>query len=177
MLARAKRKCKDLDFVRFSHADLNRQLAFPDDTFDRIVSVNVLYALKDPHFALREFSRILKPGGKIVVASPKPQFKVGTIVQDHFRRIGNVWGIPRRLFSITKTFILLPTMGLAPVLLNVFVIQKKGAKREYHFLPKDDLTAILRGNSFGDIALGDAYADQNWLARATRIENQTDVSA
>jgi len=170
MLSRAEKKCKQMQNVRFSRADLNLRLNFPDNAFDRILCVNVLYALKDPHFTLSEFSRVIKPGGKILVATPKPGFKVGVIVQDHFRRINNVWGIPRRLWSATKTLLLLPTMGLAPILLNVFVIQKKGQKQEYHFFPQSELLTLFEKNNFEQTYVNDTYADQNWLAQAVKPE-------
>jgi len=37
--------------------------SFQDETFDAVVSVNVLYALDDPSACIRHVARILKPGG------------------------------------------------------------------------------------------------------------------
>jgi len=52
-------------------ADVARQLPFADGCFDRIVSSNVLFALpaESQRYALREFRRVLKPGGTIVLAN------------------------------------------------------------------------------------------------------------
>ncbi len=176
MLSRAQRKCKHFKHIHFSQADLNQELDFPDCTFDRVLCINVLYALKDPGFTLREFSRVLKPGGKIVIANPKPGFKVGTIVQDHFKRIRNIWGIARQIWSVSKTLVLLPTMGLAPIILNVFIIQKKGEKKEYHFLPKEDLLTLFERNNFENVNVDHAYADQNWFVGGIRISQEAIVS-
>ena len=45
------------------------RLPFADDTFDRLLSVEALYYLPDPLIALREWSRVLKPGGSIWIMS------------------------------------------------------------------------------------------------------------
>ena len=70
MLERARANCSHLDFVTFTQGDLNGRLPFEDSTFDRIVSINVLYALDDQAAVLAEWLRVLKPGGKIVIANP-----------------------------------------------------------------------------------------------------------
>lgn len=41
-------------------------LEFADDTFDLVVSRNVVWTLYDPAAAYREWRRVLKPGGKIM---------------------------------------------------------------------------------------------------------------
>src|SRR5262245_31022205 len=45
-------------------------LPFDDDTFDRVFSHALMEHLSDPVRALREFRRVLKPGGVIGVCSP-----------------------------------------------------------------------------------------------------------
>jgi len=40
-------------------------LPFPDDAFDKIVCVHVLYFWKDLDVSLREIARVLKPGGRL----------------------------------------------------------------------------------------------------------------
>ncbi len=42
-------------------------LAFPDNTFDLVVSRNVSWTLYDPMKAYTEWKRVLKPGGRIII--------------------------------------------------------------------------------------------------------------
>jgi ubiquinone/menaquinone biosynthesis C-methylase UbiE len=54
--------------ARFQPAPADR-LPFEDESFDRLLSVEVLYYLPDPLAALKEWSRVLKPGGSLWVMS------------------------------------------------------------------------------------------------------------
>lgn len=46
------------------------QLPFADDTFDAVLSLNVLEHVKDPFQAAREIMRVLKPGGELFAVAP-----------------------------------------------------------------------------------------------------------
>ncbi len=43
------------------------KLPFPDESFDRILVVDALHHFKKPEEAIREFVRILKPAGRLVI--------------------------------------------------------------------------------------------------------------
>jgi SAM-dependent methyltransferase len=45
-------------------------LPFPSDYFDLVISRSVIEHLKDPPRVFREFHRILRPGGKVILATP-----------------------------------------------------------------------------------------------------------
>lgn len=45
-----------------------QNLSFADESFDYLVSRNLLWNLEDPEQAYREWLRVLKPGGRILVA-------------------------------------------------------------------------------------------------------------
>jgi SAM-dependent methyltransferase len=49
--------------------DLNA-LPFKDETFDMIISMSVIEHLLDPEHTFLEFSRVLKPGGFIILQTP-----------------------------------------------------------------------------------------------------------
>jgi SAM-dependent methyltransferase len=50
--------------------DMNRLLPFQDNFFDYIVCIDGIEHLENPYFAIREFARILKPGGELFISTP-----------------------------------------------------------------------------------------------------------
>lgn len=46
------------------------QLAYPDHSFDRLIAVHVLEHIYEPHLALKEWRRVIKPGGVLSVLIP-----------------------------------------------------------------------------------------------------------
>jgi SAM-dependent methyltransferase len=56
--------------VRVTVADCQRHLPFQDAYFDRILAIHVLEHLPDLPAALREFHRLLRPGGQLCVVIP-----------------------------------------------------------------------------------------------------------
>jgi phosphatidylethanolamine/phosphatidyl-N-methylethanolamine N-methyltransferase len=45
-------------------------LSYPDDSFDRLVATHVLEHIQQPHLALKEWSRVLKPEGVLSILIP-----------------------------------------------------------------------------------------------------------
>ena len=56
--------------IRFAELDANRPLPYPDAAFDTVVSLSTLQYLFDPEAFLAEVSRVLAPGGTLVVEVP-----------------------------------------------------------------------------------------------------------
>jgi SAM-dependent methyltransferase len=56
--------------IPFVRADLNAPFPFATGSFDAVVSAEVLEHLENPHHLAREFARILRPGGTLVVTTP-----------------------------------------------------------------------------------------------------------
>jgi ubiquinone/menaquinone biosynthesis C-methylase UbiE len=171
MLSIARRKCRSLDYVSFSAGDLNRALPFADGTFDRIVTINVLYALEDPERVVTELLRVLKPHGVLVISSPLPSYSVSLMIADHFRRLRNVWGVRRRVARLIETVWTLATGGVAQWLLNTFVINRRESDGVYRSLDRAELEGLLQrrcteGLGGYDICL--ASADQNLFATAVK---------
>jgi len=54
----------------FVEADLNGVLPWPEHTFDAVFSTEGIEHLENHYFFLREISRILKPGGVLVLTTP-----------------------------------------------------------------------------------------------------------
>lgn len=65
MLRRARSRATQLGvaaLMEFTDADVT-DLPFPDSTFDLILTFNGLHCLPDPHAAVVELARVIKPGG------------------------------------------------------------------------------------------------------------------
>jgi ubiquinone/menaquinone biosynthesis C-methylase UbiE len=78
MLAEARRKAAERAVpVQFEQADAE-QLPFPSASFDLAISRHVLWTLPHPEAAIDEWIRVLRPGGRLVVADGQfdPNFLV-----------------------------------------------------------------------------------------------------
>lgn len=56
--------------IPFRDADLNRELPYKDDTFDCVVSVEVVEHIENHFTYMSEIVRVTKPGGTIVITTP-----------------------------------------------------------------------------------------------------------
>ncbi len=56
----------------FTKADLNEELPFKDGEFDYAACLEGLEHIENHHHALKEFSRILKRGGVLIISTPNP---------------------------------------------------------------------------------------------------------
>jgi SAM-dependent methyltransferase len=61
-----------------SRGDLGH-LPFPPDSFDIVISRSVVEHLEDPRLVFREFFRVLRPGGTVVVVTPNKYDYVSVI--------------------------------------------------------------------------------------------------
>ncbi len=56
--------------VEIDRGDLSQALPYADDSFDYITCIEALEHIENPHQALREFSRILRHRGQLIVSIP-----------------------------------------------------------------------------------------------------------
>ncbi len=171
MLERARAKCGALDNVAFARGDLTAPLPYADATFDRILSINVLYALPDPDFTVGELLRVLKPDGILVVTSPAPEFAVSALVADHYSRVKNIWGVHRQASTVLRSTGVFLASGVAQWALNNFVINGREASGEYHSLDHAEMEMLLdrrRSQGVERFQVARALANQNIFATAVK---------
>lgn len=60
----------ELEDIEIRKADLDRRLPYDDAWFEHVVCVEGLEHIENPANAIREFARLMKPGGTLVVSVP-----------------------------------------------------------------------------------------------------------
>ena len=87
MLHRAEENLRmmDLKNVNFENAS-GEKLPFEDDSFDVIISNSVINLIPDKVGTLKETMRVLKPGGRLMIAD---QIMVGRLQKDIKARLAN----------------------------------------------------------------------------------------
>lgn len=98
-------------FTGVMRGDATR-LPFPDGTFDRIVTSEVLEHIQDDVSAIAEFERVLKPGGTLAVTVPTwyPE-KINWMLSDEYHAPKSPGGHVR-IYSATELKAKLRTAGL-----------------------------------------------------------------
>jgi len=135
-LERARARCAGLEKqVRFETGDA-LALAFPDASFDMVVSRHVIQALPGPEQALREWARVTRRGGRLHVIAedygmlwchPAPRDSDG-----FWQRLPNVYGAATgiELHVGRKMFTLLTDLGLSGISVDYVVVDTLRAGRE-----------------------------------------------
>ena len=61
------------DDIRWIQTDLNEPITLADASFDAIVSAEVIEHLENPRAVFREFRRLLKPHGQLILTTPNQE--------------------------------------------------------------------------------------------------------
>ena len=166
MLKYAKKKCTKFPNVSFQLTDLNKRLNYQDNYFNKVVSCNVVYTLRDLDFVFKEFYRILKSDGILVIANPKPDAQGKALLQGQIAALKELSPFYRR-FLYTSLFVLLSPISLVIMIMNK-IIEKKAKKGHLHFFNKQELEEKLKKIGFRNIQLSSTYANQDYLIVASK---------
>jgi ubiquinone/menaquinone biosynthesis C-methylase UbiE len=166
MIKRARKRCKNFSNVKLQVADLNKNLEFPNGSFDKVVCSNTLYALEDPQRVISKFYRVLKPGATVIIANPKPNPRGKELIKEQLTALKEIVPIYKKIYHIIIFLLLIP-VDLVVIVINKIILEK-GKSKEYHFLGREDLRKIFQEVGFKSVDISSCYADQNWLVRAKK---------
>jgi SAM-dependent methyltransferase len=156
MLARARRRSWSVS-PRFEDGDIDDFLANEKGQFDRVVSVNVIWALADPRRSIERMADHLAEHGRMVHATPRWRFRFDLIVVRHLRRA-------RGARAFLRALGLLPALAVAGVLNLALVLQILAtAWRDRSRWQADGLTRLFSRPDLGPIAIRPTYAGQGFL--------------
>ena len=139
------------DDCRLVLADLTRGLPFKEDSFDAIASNNVLYTLSvgDQFRAMKEFHRVLKPGGRIALANPRAGWKPLAIYGRGISLSMHTVGPGVTVFRMVRWMV--PTV-------RMFYYNRRLAKEtQYHYFEPDEQRRLLAESGFRTIS------DTRWV--------------
>jgi len=130
-------------------ADLAKKLPFPDNYFDKIASNNTLYAVprEKRDQLMKESLRILKPGGKIVLANMREGWKPTNVYIDHIKKDIKIFGLLVVFLKVIKNII--PTI-------KMFYYNNKALKADkvgtFSFFKFDEQGSLLIKNGFKNVS-------------------------
>jgi SAM-dependent methyltransferase len=163
MLAQARTRRAWPPSFTFAEANLDDLLAKDGPSYDRIVTVNVIWTLPDPQGSLTRMTARLAPGGRMVHVTPRLAFRAYVIVWRHLRSQKG-WALARALLG-------LPILIVAAILNLLLVAQTAmhaRAPRARQRWSKDGLVDLLRKAGAEPHAVRPCYADQGLLLLAER---------
>ena len=100
MLAMAKKKFTNDASITLTHSDILAYLRNqPDEQYDVITSVNVIYALGNRDEVWRQLLRIMRPGGKLIIATSVATGS-GGIIREHIDHAGFLSLLKPRLMGV-----------------------------------------------------------------------------
>lgn len=142
-------------------ADLRNELPFPDNYYDKVVSINVIYTI-DRRIRLslfKEFYRVLKIKGKCVIANVHTGFNPFIILKDHINHSLKIKGIKKTAIDITTKH-----NAIGNILYHNYLLVRKNRRGKYAFVEKNEQRYLLTKAGFRNIAdTISAYSNQSYI--------------
>jgi ubiquinone/menaquinone biosynthesis C-methylase UbiE len=172
MLKLAKQKSAGTS-AQFLKADLNKNLCFDNAFFDEIVSINVLYALANPEKTMREFARVLRPDGLLVLVTPKNGYQNGLVLKEHCKSVkpDEYWLDMHKSPEKEKLLIneAIENKNLADKMIKVAEHNRAiNINAKFHFFEKSDLLPMIESAGFRILKTEPIYARQGILVVAQK---------
>lgn len=162
-LERCKKKNGEITTIVHN---LEKPLPFTNSTFDKIGSNNVVYLIaKDKRLALfKEWHRILKPGGVLVVSDVHTRFEPMAIYQEHIRQYKKENGLLKTIWHLAG--FVLPTLRMFR---HNATIKKSNRGQEISFITEREHETLMKEAGFTEITEPKSvYAEQGYLTRGRK---------
>ena len=156
MLARAQQRPWSVS-PRFVAGDIDDFLAKEERPFDRVVSVNLIWALNDPRRTIAHMADYLAQGGRMVHTTPRWRFRCDLLVVHHLRQTHGSRALLRALC-------LLPALAVAG-LLNLALVLRVLSRtwRDRSRWQGDGLARLFAQPGLGSAAIRPTYTGQGFL--------------
>jgi len=143
--------------AEFRFADLSQPLEFDSNSFDKIACCAVLHVLdrETQEFAIREFFRVLKPGGALAVTAFRTGFNSMKVYVAALKERRKTSGL-----ADTALFAARYSISTARILYYVWRIKKREKSGDYNFLTRDELTGMLSKAGLELLKFEMVFADQ-----------------
>jgi ubiquinone/menaquinone biosynthesis C-methylase UbiE len=157
-------KEKDRERIALLH-DLTQTLPFKSECFDKIVSSNTIYLIANQfrETVFKEFFRVLKDGGTIVVSNPIIGFSPLKIYLDHIKKDTVKSGWKKTSKNIIK--MIKPTVLM---FYYNFQIKRISGKSKYNYFEIDEQKDLLTETGFTNISNKYVYSQQCILTNAKK---------
>ena len=138
-------------------------LPFPDDSFDLVVGHAVVHHLPDLPAAFAEARRVLKPGGRLVIAGEPT--RTGDRIASQFKRLGRV-GVKLAAVAFGSRRVVHDPRDVLPR------EERAAADLEWevdlHCFTPDELERLATAAGFSDVATVTEELTANWLGWTAR---------
>jgi SAM-dependent methyltransferase len=138
--------------LNFGYASRDCRIDCPSDAFDKIGASIVLPYLYDSEAVVREFYRILAPGGVIVLSSPKPNFDSSKSYIEEAQSIAQSADIDEQ----EKDRLLRSLRELVAFISHVLEMEDDG---RFRFFTPIDLANLMQRNRFINIRTVEALGN------------------
>lgn len=145
--------------VKWISWDLNEAINLPAESFDLIISAEVIEHLENPRAVVREWFRLLRPNGTLIFSTPNNESwrsLIALLLQGHFVYFGDT-SYPAHITALLRKDIerILAETGFSD---TKFIFTNNGAIPKFPKLHWQTISAgLLKGVRYSDNLLAIAY--------------------
>lgn len=141
------------DRLRFAGPGLDDALPFPDASLDKVVLSLVLSYLFSPGETLREVHRVLRPGGRVVASTMRPDADMSRTVEMLVEQVRSNPETLRR-FGLSPEELATALQQYLNLAANLLELEEGGV---FHFFSKDELAGLFEGAGFDQMKVYESF--------------------